>query len=224
MFSPGAEMSGYVDWSPARPREEKSETVPSRVPVVLVVVKRRDREDARRRVLAGRVGEVLRAVATVVAVGPHGHHALVDQSALELGGRGLRVERAAAGRPVGVAGHLDRRAGGRRDAGTARGPVVLEHPVERGAQQAPRMSDAEHRSRATPAWRRARHPGASSRRPAWSGARRRCRSRGCRGRPGKGCRCRPTPAPSAPSTATRVASHTVLRFATTALLPSASRR
>ena len=33
MFSPGAEMSGYVDWSPALPREEKSETVPSRVPL-----------------------------------------------------------------------------------------------------------------------------------------------------------------------------------------------
>ena len=32
MFSPG-EMSGYVDWSPALPREEKSETLPSRVPV-----------------------------------------------------------------------------------------------------------------------------------------------------------------------------------------------
>ena len=33
MFSPGAETSGYVDCSPALPREEKSETVPSRVPV-----------------------------------------------------------------------------------------------------------------------------------------------------------------------------------------------
>ena len=33
MFSPGAEMSGYVDWSPFLPREENSETVPSRVPL-----------------------------------------------------------------------------------------------------------------------------------------------------------------------------------------------
>ena len=31
--SPGAEMSGYVDCWPALPREEKSETSPSRVPV-----------------------------------------------------------------------------------------------------------------------------------------------------------------------------------------------
>ncbi len=33
MSSPGAEMSGYVERSPALPRLEKSETTPSRVPV-----------------------------------------------------------------------------------------------------------------------------------------------------------------------------------------------
>src|SRR5262245_2445817 len=33
MFSPGAEMSGQVEESEAAPREEKSDTEPSRVPV-----------------------------------------------------------------------------------------------------------------------------------------------------------------------------------------------
>src|SRR5680860_681608 len=33
MVSPGAETSGYVDWSPSMPREEYPDTSPSRVPL-----------------------------------------------------------------------------------------------------------------------------------------------------------------------------------------------
>ena len=58
--------------------------------------------------------------------------ALRSQRALQLDGCGLRVELAAAARPVGVVGDLDRRALRGRDTRAAGGLVVLQHPVQRG--------------------------------------------------------------------------------------------
>ena len=131
MFSPGAEMSGYVDWSPALPREEKSETVPSRVPVSWSLYDATEMMPP----VGSLPGGLDRLAEPSPPSLPLAHTVTTpsaDQRALELGGRRARVERAAAGRAVGVVGDLDRRAGAGRDAGAARGVVVLEHPVQRG--------------------------------------------------------------------------------------------
>src|SRR5688572_23838130 len=69
-------------------------------------------DDARGRVLAGRVGGVV--VRAVVARRPHGHDAVGGQGALKLRGGRVGVEGAASARPVGVVAHLDRRAAGTR--------------------------------------------------------------------------------------------------------------
>ena len=161
-----------------------------------------------------------RAVAAVVAGGPHGDDALGGQRPLQLHGGGVRVELAAADRAVGVVRDLDRRALRGGDARAARRLVVLEHPVQRGVgaddEQHGAGGDRDQAGAGGGALR------AACRRTAWSAGRRRCRSRACRGRRRRSCRCRRRSAPRRRSRcwSSDSSRQTLLRLATTALLPS----